>query len=231
MNKYPIPQGEASTIRQVSGDEAMDLKASLTATQERDIFRTDSLTEYWVGEDLIDQWAYYGPFVDIQSAYAFREADCPWPLPNKPTKLRFQNPEFCNNLANHFNIASREIHQLAREVGHWTDLETGEEITREGLQHLNRMEAVGWITSKLLLTHSEISEGAEGYRRNIMDDKLPHRTMLECELADAVIRILDLAGLLEFDIGGAIAEKSAFNAFREDHTLEERRKANGGKQF
>jgi len=63
-----------------------------------------------------------------------------------------------------------------------------------------------------------------------MDDKLPHRTMLEVELADAVIRISDLAGALKLDLGGAIAEKLKFNATRPDHKPENRQ-AIGGKAY
>lgn len=62
------------------------------------------------------------------------------------------------------------------------------------------------------------------------DMKLPHRTMLEVELADCVIRIFDMSGGLGLDVAGAIAEKLAFNATREDHQLESRR-ALGGKKF
>ena len=63
-----------------------------------------------------------------------------------------------------------------------------------------------------------------------MDDKLPHRPMLEVELADAVIRIFDMGGGLGLDIPGAIAEKLAYNAGRADHKIENRA-AEGGKKF
>jgi NTP pyrophosphatase (non-canonical NTP hydrolase) len=70
----------------------------------------------------------------------------------------------------------------------------------------------------------------EGHRKGLPDDKLPHRSMIEVELADAVIRIADLAGALGLDLGGAIAEKMAFNAVRPDHKLENRL-AEGGKAY
>lgn len=60
---------------------------------------------------------------------------------------------------------------------------------------------VGWwdnpnqcIFQKLQLVSTEIAEATEGERKNLMDDKLPHRKMGEVELADAMIRLLDLAG-------------------------------------
>lgn len=63
-----------------------------------------------------------------------------------------------------------------------------------------------------------------------MDDKLSHRKMLEVELADTVIRVCDLAGGLELDLGGAIAEKLAFNTQRPDHKLDHRQ-GSGGKSY
>lgn len=81
----------------------------------------------------------------------------------------------------------------------------------------------------LCLIHSEISEAMEGERKNLMDDKLPHRKMAEVELADALIRIFDYCGGFGYDLGGAVFEKLEYNASRADHTHEERQKENGKK--
>ena len=86
------------------------------------------------------------------------------------------------------------------------------------------------VACKLALIHSEISEAMEGDRKNAPDDKLPHRKMIEVELADALIRICDLAGWLDLDLGGAVVEKMAFNAQRQDHKPEARA-ADGGKAY
>lgn len=86
------------------------------------------------------------------------------------------------------------------------------------------------VPTKLCLIHSEISEAMEGHRKGLMDDKLPHRPMIEVELADAIIRICDLAGALDLDLGGAVAEKLAFNLKREDHKPEARAQE-GGKKY
>lgn len=83
---------------------------------------------------------------------------------------------------------------------------------------------------KLCLIHSEVSEAMEGDRKSLKDDHLPHRDMREVELADAVIRIFDLAGAYGMDIGGAIAEKLQYNAKRADHKPEVRA-AEGGKTY
>ena len=81
----------------------------------------------------------------------------------------------------------------------------------------------------LMLIVSEISECMEGERKSLMDDKLPHRSMAEVELADALIRIFDYAGAYGYDLQGAYDEKRAFNAVRPDHKAEARLAANGKK--
>lgn len=105
----------------------------------------------------------------------------------------------------------------ADNIKWWQNPVTGEKIDR------NKGEL-------LCLIHSEISEAMEGERKNLMDDKLPHRRMAEVELADALIRIFDYAGAFGYDIQGSYDEKRAFNKVRSDHTHEQRLKA-GGKMF
>lgn len=86
------------------------------------------------------------------------------------------------------------------------------------------------FSQKLCLIHSEVSEAMEGDRKSLPDDKLPHRAMREVELADALIRIFDLAGAYKMDLAGAIIEKLAFNQRRPDHKPEAR-DAEGGKTY
>jgi hypothetical protein len=81
----------------------------------------------------------------------------------------------------------------------------------------------------IALCHSELSGALEGHRKNLMDDHLPHRKMAEVELADAVIRIFDLAEGLGMDLAGAISERCDYNLHREDHSHEARGKENGKK--
>lgn len=82
----------------------------------------------------------------------------------------------------------------------------------------------------IALCHSELSEALEGNRKNLQDDKLPHRRMDEVELVDCLIRIFDLAGALNMDLQGAYQDKMAFNAVRLDHKHENRVKE-GGKRY
>ncbi|RUM99158.1 hypothetical protein EET67_05295 [Pseudaminobacter arsenicus] len=86
------------------------------------------------------------------------------------------------------------------------------------------------VPCKLMLAVSELSEAMEGHRKNLMDDKLPHRKMIEVELGDALIRIFDMAGFLGLDLGGATMEKDAYNDVRADHKAEARA-ATGGKAY
>lgn len=118
-------------------------------------------------------------------------------------------------------------HGQAKHNGWWTELGTGRDLTSTGYPKVLPNVNVG---EKLMLAVTELAEAMEGCRKNLMDDKLPHRTMLEVELADAVIRIFDMSGGLGLDVAGAIAEKLVFNGTRADHKIENRR-AVGGKKF
>jgi hypothetical protein len=108
-------------------------------------------------------------------------------------------------------------HGAAKAGGWWNDLKTGEPLDR------NAGELIALI-------HSEISEALEGVRKSKMDEHLPHRKSEEVEMADAVIRIADYCGGRGLDLGGALAEKLAYNARRADHKAENR-KLDDGKKF
>lgn len=131
------------------------------------------------------------------------------------------------------NYLVQVCHGQSVSAGWWTHPATGVDLKKlvqspDGAWH--EYVAGALVAQKLCLVHSEISEAMEGARKGLKDDKLPHRSMLEVELADAVIRIADLAGALNLDLGAAIAEKLAFNRDRPDHELSARLAA-GGKAF
>ena len=70
----------------------------------------------------------------------------------------------------------------------------------------------------------------EGARKDLLDDHLENKSMMEVELADAIIRIFDLSESKGFNIGETIYEKLEYNRSRVDHKIENRMKK-GGKKF
>ena len=80
------------------------------------------------------------------------------------------------------------------------------------------------VPEKLALIHAEVSEALEAVRAgNPPDDKVPEFSGLEAELADVVIRIMDLEQKLDLNVGGAIVAKNKMNEGREH--------MHGGKKF
>lgn len=131
------------------------------------------------------------------------------------------------------NLLVSVCHGASLRAGWWKHKQTGldlVQVVRSPADDLEKLLAGALVAQKICLSHSELSEGMEGHRKDLPDDKLPHRKMIEVELADAVIRIADLAGALDLDLGGAIAEKMEFNSTRPDHKPENREKA-GGKSY
>ena len=112
-------------------------------------------------------------------------------------------------IANALNLASDLIYEHNVAVGWWAD---------------------GNIPTKLCLIHSEISEAMEGHRKDLMDKHLPDVPMVEVELADAMIRELDVSRHLNSNIGATFVRKIAYNKTRADHRRENREKA-GGKAY
>ena len=107
-------------------------------------------------------------------------------------------------------------HGQARAAGWWTDLETGLDKSRN-------------IGEALMLVTTELAEALEGHRKSMHDPHLPKRDNYTVEIADALIRLFDLAGGTCIDLPGAFEEKMQYNARRADHKLENRRLPGGKK--
>lgn len=120
-----------------------------------------------------------------------------------------ETKEFINNL-------SKEIYKANKEKGFWDSRELIPNVMNLLSCPIVDIESTqkAFNAQMLCLIHSEISEALEADRKDLMDDKLPHRKGLEVELADALIRILDMAGGLGMDLGGAVEEKLAYNTTR-----------------
>jgi NTP pyrophosphatase (non-canonical NTP hydrolase) len=124
-------------------------------------------------------------------------------------------------MINMYSLSELQIicHDRAVEAGWWNDIDTGEDLVDN--RHV--------IMEKFMLAVTEVAEAVEGYRKGLMDDHLPHRPMAEVEIADTIIRLLDLSGALGYDVEGAISEKMEYNRSRPDHKIENRKKEGGKK--
>lgn len=94
-----------------------------------------------------------------------------------------------------FNVIATGIHVDMRENGFW-DYERNE-------------------GELIALIHSELSEALEALRNdNPPDVNIPGYGNVEVELADAIIRIMDMAAEKDWNVAGAIIEKIKFNKKR-----------------
>ena len=122
---------------------------------------------------------------------------------------------------------SRWSHSINRKNGFWEDwdLISGEmpDILEIENPEITERLRIMFINEKLMLTVSELSEAMEGIRKGGIkpDDKLPQFSNLSVELADTVIRVLDLAegiGLVDEngtnEVLAALVQKLKINAGR-----------------
>lgn len=98
-------------------------------------------------------------------------------------------------LANAINALAQDLHQTAIDKKWY-------ERSRE-------------IPELLCLVHSELGECLEAARNaDPVSAKIPPHSQCVEELADAVIRILDMCAYFKWDIGGALIAKAKYNETR-----------------
>ena len=94
-----------------------------------------------------------------------------------------------------FDAVAQEVNHIAIEKGWW-----------EGERNEGELIA---------LMHSELSEALEAIRNgNPPDDKIPEFTGVETELADVIIRIMDMAAAKGYRVGEAVIAKINYNKNR-----------------
>lgn len=126
-----------------------------------------------------------------------------------------------------------EVHELAQSKGFWDDYDT---LCR---QHENTPLGASikqaYLSQKLMLATSELGEAMEALRKDefanikAFERGLPTadgvvganavfeihvKNTFEDELADTIIRLLDMAGKLGIDVDKHIAYKTAYNSRR-----------------
>ena len=107
--------------------------------------------------------------------------------------MKFHEDAFSFTMGGYALVVSPlEIHELAIRKGWWN----------------KRRE----VPELLCLIHSEVSEALEAYRNHIPEGE---KGCLSEELADAVIRIFDMAEAMDIDIVKAVEKKHEYNKTRE----------------
>lgn len=103
------------------------------------------------------------------------------------------------------NVWARTCHAAAKSKGFWDDAP----------DPTDQAAYLTYLGNKLMLIVSELSEAHEGLRRNNPpSEHISEFSSLEEELADVLIRLLDLAGGLKLSLAAAFDAKMRFNASR-----------------
>lgn len=116
------------------------------------------------------------------------------------------------------NQLANEVHAVVAEKGFWPD---SIEISEQDGTVIRRVPCRSML-ELLCLVHTEVSEAAEawregqhamGYERDAREG-VAKPTGVPSELADIIIRVLDISAAFGIDIGDAVDQKMAYNRTR-----------------
>lgn len=112
------------------------------------------------------------------------------------------------------NNLARQINEIAKEKGFWQDMNISLGLLRGYGVYAGTIKATkdAFIAQKITLVHAELSEAIEAMRNNKYGTK--QRDTFENEIADAIMRLLDITAQMGIDIDSEIAWKMDYNLSR-----------------
>lgn len=118
-----------------------------------------------------------------------------------------------------FNELAKKINRNVRTKGFWDSMDSSLDVLRDhadeygDTQNIRKATKDAFIAQKLALVQSECGEALEAMRKN--NYGIGKKDSFEDEIADTIIRLLDLCGELNIDIDKQIEWKMSYNSQRE----------------